>query len=528
MSGRQAGRGVPAGAGRPAGVAAKGGAEAGAAGSRRDPVARPGTLAAVPGVLLAAALLLLVTRAALWLLQPLASEDAYIAFRYARNLVEGNGLAYNPGERVMGFTSLPWTLWCALGLLARVDPVVWTRAAGLAADLATLWLGWRVLAPAAGRASAGAFAVFFAGWPLFAAGAVSGLEVSALLALLFASAWWVSGGSRLAGPALGLLALLRPEGLVAALVLLPTARWPARFVALAVAGLGFAALAALFGSPVPQSVLAKADLYGTPGPWAGRHWWEWLSPFPVGRFPVAVEGQHLLPLAAVFLVSAVQGARTLAPQWRSPAALAAAAGVVVWLGYVALGVAYFWWYLVVPLGALGLLAAVGFPQLVRGRALLVAAALAVLGVWTVAIPVYVGRAQAEAAAFGPIADHLAGAAAPGETVLLEPIGLIGYRSRLRVLDESGLVSPAIAARRREGAGWYADVVARERPEWLVVRPDVLERGVAFAGTGAPFRTTAERDALLERYRVERPARPGLGQVLAIYRRVGEPSAPGSR
>ncbi len=494
-----------------------GAAAAGAAAT----AARPGPLTGVPGVLLAAALLLLVARAALWLLQPLASEDAYITFRYARSLVEGHGLTYNPGERVMGYTSLPWTLWCALGLLARVDPVAWTRATSLALDLGSLWLGWRMLAPAAGRPSAGAFAVFFAGWPLFAAGAVSGLETSAFLALLLAAAWAVSGGSRLAGPALGLLSLVRPEGLAAALVMLPAARWPARAAALALAGLGLAALGALHGSPVPQSVLAKAGLYGTPGPWAGRHWWEWLSPFPVGRFPVAAEGQHLLPLAAVFLVSVVQGARTLAPQWRSPAALAAAAGVTVWLGYVALGVAYFWWYLVVPLAALGLLAAVGFPQLVRGRALLAAATLAVLGSWSVAIPVYAGRAQAEAAAFAPVADHLAASGAGG-AVLLEPIGLIGYRSRLRVLDESGLVSPAIAARRRAGAGWYADVVARERPEWLVVRPEVLERGVAFAGAGAPFRATAERDALLERYRLERPARPGLGQVLAVYRRAGEP------
>jgi hypothetical protein len=513
----------PAAAGRAPAPARKPAADAasGAAPAR-------GPLGSVPLALLLATLLLLVTRGSLWLLQPLAGEDAYITFRVARNLVAGHGLAFNPGEPVMGFTSLPWALWCALGFLAGLDPVVWTRATSVALDLCTLWLGWRMLAPAAGRASAAAFAVFFAGWPLFAAGAVSGLETSAFLALAFGAAWLVSGGSRFAGLVLGLVALVRPEGLAAALVLALAARWRARLEALFVIAAGIAVLTAWYGSPVPQSLLAKASLYGTPGPWTGRHWWEWLAPFPVGRFPVAAEGQHLMPLAAVFLAAAFQGARTLAPQWRSPAALAAAAGVVVWLGYVALGVAYFWWYLVVPLGALALLGAVGFPLLVRGRALLVVATLAVLGNWSVAVPVYVGRSQAEALAFTPPAEHLAANARAGESVLLEPIGFIGYRTGLRVLDESGLVSPAIAERRKAGAGWFADVVERERPDWLVIRPEVLERGVAFAGAGAPFRSTAERDALLERYRVERPARAGLGQVLAVYRRIARAPAGSGR
>ena len=29
-------------------------------------------------------------------------DDAFVAFRYARNLVEGHGLVYNPDERVEG------------------------------------------------------------------------------------------------------------------------------------------------------------------------------------------------------------------------------------------------------------------------------------------------------------------------------------------------------------------------------------------------------------------------------------------
>ncbi len=49
------------------------------------------------------------------------TDDAYISYRYARNLVEGQGLVYNPGERVEGYSNFLFVLLSAL-LLLRVDP----------------------------------------------------------------------------------------------------------------------------------------------------------------------------------------------------------------------------------------------------------------------------------------------------------------------------------------------------------------------------------------------------------------------
>ena len=34
----------------------------------------------------------------------LDTDDAYITYRYARNLADGAGFVYNPGERVLGTT----------------------------------------------------------------------------------------------------------------------------------------------------------------------------------------------------------------------------------------------------------------------------------------------------------------------------------------------------------------------------------------------------------------------------------------
>ena len=48
-------------------------------------------------------------------------DDAFISFRYVRNLVEGRGLVFNPGERVEGYTNFLWVLelaaiWKVLGI----------------------------------------------------------------------------------------------------------------------------------------------------------------------------------------------------------------------------------------------------------------------------------------------------------------------------------------------------------------------------------------------------------------------------
>src|SRR6202035_2652484 len=56
-------------------------------------------------------------------------EDYFITFRCSRNLCEGNGLVYNPGERVHAFTSPLGVLLPALGYWAiGVDsyvPALW-------------------------------------------------------------------------------------------------------------------------------------------------------------------------------------------------------------------------------------------------------------------------------------------------------------------------------------------------------------------------------------------------------------------
>lgn len=67
-------------------------------------------------------------------------DDAYISFRYARNFAEGNGLVWNLGERVEGYTNFLWTL--LIGVLHRVTP--W-EAPGIGLSLSLLCFGANLL-----------------------------------------------------------------------------------------------------------------------------------------------------------------------------------------------------------------------------------------------------------------------------------------------------------------------------------------------------------------------------------------------
>ncbi len=75
-------------------------------------------------------------------------DDAFISFRYARNLVETGELTWNSGEAVPveGYTNFLWTMLLAGGLTLGAEPVITSQVLGLAAFLGTLLVTWRLAA----------------------------------------------------------------------------------------------------------------------------------------------------------------------------------------------------------------------------------------------------------------------------------------------------------------------------------------------------------------------------------------------
>src|SRR5207244_3223735 len=71
----------------------------------------------------------------------------------------------------------------------------------------------------------------------------------------------------------------------------------------------------------------------------------------------------------------------------------------------------------------------------------------------------------------------ANAKSPKDSVLLEPLGYIGYFSQLKMLDFPGLASKEmVEARRRLGAEREKQAYLELKPDWVVVRPIELALG----------------------------------------------------
>jgi arabinofuranosyltransferase len=71
-------------------------------------------------------------------------DDAYVSFRYARNLAHGAGLVFNPGDRVEGMSNPLWTVVLALFTRMGLD-TVWTAVTlSFACALASVVLALRL------------------------------------------------------------------------------------------------------------------------------------------------------------------------------------------------------------------------------------------------------------------------------------------------------------------------------------------------------------------------------------------------
>ncbi len=146
------------------------------------------------------------------------NDDAFISFRYAKNLAEHGELTFNLGERVEGYTNFLWTLMMSGVIAAGLDPVIWSKLLGVAfgvGTLTTLFIGnkdsgpWRLIAPG-----------LLAGTSAFACWSEGGLETSLFAFCLTLSLVLyrreVEHNTRIpwSGFVMGFAAMTRPEGLL--------------------------------------------------------------------------------------------------------------------------------------------------------------------------------------------------------------------------------------------------------------------------------------------------------------------------
>ncbi len=147
-------------------------------------------------------------------------DDAYISLRYARNLVRGEGLVFNPGERVEGYSNFSWTLLLALFLSLGAPAVPTATWLGVFFGAAAILVGARFARALEGRwgPATVATAALIAGNSAFAMWSTAGLETALFtflvtLGLERGLAPGVSRKGRLAAPLILALAVMsRPDG----------------------------------------------------------------------------------------------------------------------------------------------------------------------------------------------------------------------------------------------------------------------------------------------------------------------------
>jgi tetratricopeptide (TPR) repeat protein len=257
--------------------------------SRRTPHQQPSTVSPIPKQL---ELVGLVGLGVLFYFHcthfTFVQDDAFITFRYVQNFLDGNGLVFNIGEHVEGYTNFLWTLLLALPAALGIDLIDVAHGLGLAAGIATLYLLYQLSQAVFG--GEGAFLAPLVAVTLTASNSsiaywtISGMETPLFMLLLVASSLAYVREAREAGRflltplLLVLLSLTRPEGMMvygitvmhfAATVLVRHRGFPSReirrllplIVLYAVPLLLFVSWRLLYyGYPFPNTYYAKAGL----------------------------------------------------------------------------------------------------------------------------------------------------------------------------------------------------------------------------------------------------------------------------
>jgi len=444
-----------------------------------------------------------------------AWEDYYITLRASRNLVEGHGLVFNPGEHVHSFTS-------PLGVLV---PAFFTWITGANHEIAALWC-FRVLN--AGLLCASALLVwrrfdtlgigplsrcFFYGVAFADSKLVefsmNGMETAILVffTLLLWSELEHRPAPRIPAIAAACAGLLwtRPDAfIIAGALLVPhlifreqrkdsaTIRWRPIVIGILIGGACYVPWFTwawwYYGSPIPNTIIAKAqvtppfhpmsflwipkqlllgdsmlmDLF-LPAYWFYGNWSASLRYFAV-----------ILSTIAVFL--------WLIPRLPAPGKRLS---LTLFLGmfYICAIILFPWysppWMLVAALAlACSLNHVIGTFREKRRQTLAVvlrvgAVAAVAIQLLTLAAVGWEMRIQQRIIEDGIRKDiglWLRASAQKGDTVFMECLGYIGYYSQLKTYDYPGLSSPEVVSAIKGGSRRFAEVIALLKPTWLVLRP----------------------------------------------------------
>ena len=400
-------------------------------------------------------------------------DDAFITFRYADALVAGQGLTFNPGERVEGYSSLLYLLLVAAGRLLGLAPVLSANFGNLlgaaAASFAAFHLVRHLLADRRLTDRAVAVAAVCAGILVglsdgFVNYGLLGLETAFAGGLCAVALWRAleedARGSSVAPSAilLGLLAITRPDGILPLLGM----------TAVGVAGPGFgrAARRAVGASILPLAQLGFRLAYYQA--WLPNTFYAKVWPGP-GRYALGwqyVSG-YLQGIGAPLLAAGLLGSLLLRSR-RKLATLASVAAGGLFFGLYSGGDYYTSHRFLVPTSAV-LLALLGAGSAalaerlnVRAAPILVVLLTAATIAWAPGYGAWRRYVRPAREVPGRVLSNLRALDTPSETLQVRvgrflhgalpsdatltvgDCGRIPYFSKLRVVDSLGLMDAHVA------------------------------------------------------------------------------------
>ena len=397
-------------------------------------------------------------------------DDAFITFRFAENFAAGRGFVYNPGapwEPVLGTTTPVYACILAAAAAAGFNLSVFGVLFSALCDAVSAILIMRCF-PGEIRIGGWTAVLGFALMPELNRNSAGGMESSLFVMIVLLAMSCCSRRRLIAASLLGALAaMIRPEGVLMLPILVclhvRSVRAAMRLIAPA-SVLGATYIAVLtwyFGSPIPNSVLAKADLYAGVGGWsrileivAGSFApsWPMLALCPLAAFGcyrcLRAEGPaRAFSILALLMTAAYIAARPMMFNWYYQAVLTADC---LWLGAGAACV----------LQAAAPVVGLSFDRH-RRAVLLATASLVIIGVGLAAY--HMGSSRIRANLYGRMNAWARRSANPGTTILACDIGCIGYVSKARILDTGGLVWPEARRRTRE-----PELIKEYRPDYALI------------------------------------------------------------
>ena len=456
-------------------------------------------------------------RVAFWLTTNITLEDALITFRYAENLADGSGFVYNLNEHVLGSTTPLWTIiLAALKSITNFELITTSKVLGIVFDCSTIAILFFMLVKTSNRSIAIFFTLLFCTNPDLIMISTSGMETPLLIFGMALGIFGLIRKNLFFGFGLALTLLTRIDAAIFIGCMLVGAfmienKWALRQFTLTLFLVlpWFIFSLSYFGALIPQSLTAKSIVYhqgiaqsassfiGTFTPFNDRNLFKILldSTFFIflcaGIIQISKKHKTLIPLVFFFIIYCL---------------IFSASGVLIFRWY--LMPVIFISVLILPFGVecISELSRSLFKNKYSEMAVSLIALLLVVSNLFITyhrLDKYNQLQGLEDVLRKEAGLWLRQNIQPGSSVLLEPIGYIGYYAgtKIKIMDEIGIVTPQMTEYRKTGAGWYCKAIEGLHPDYIIQYKFSVDSNISEGTNTQLFETEDQRKWFDANYRI---------------------------